>query len=180
MPVAEHSTIWVILKIQLNSNITYIFFWITTIGNVVKQLGLWTCRICPQFAIENLQIGSMQVFNIIFLHLLYRTVLKGSLTLRTVESRWTFDGIVDNYHSLAVVTVVAIRAWFAAPLGILVLMCPTGAQDRCMSVLWAVVTNRAGVRGGSHFTRWTVVAGAAVTWKHNTPYKDKGTECKVL
>ena len=91
-----------------------------------------------------------------------RNAIATKPTFRAVVAGRAFDGLIDVHHSLAVVTVVALRAELAVPAAGLVLVVAARAEARRERLLQAVVAHRAQVRLLCALALRAVVATRAV------------------
>lgn len=76
---------------------------------------------------------------------------------------WAFNGVIDEHHTIAVVTVVSPGAEVAGRLTLVLLEPPTGTDNRSRRVFWTVVTDATQTGVVCHFSLWAVIASAAVS-----------------
>lgn len=75
---------------------------------------------------------------------------------------WAFNGVINEHHTIAVVTVVSPGAEVTGRLTLVLLEPPTGTDNRGRRVLWTVVTHATKTGVVCHFSLWAVIASAAV------------------
>lgn len=75
---------------------------------------------------------------------------------------WAFNGVVNEHHTITVVTVVSPGAEVAGRLTLVLLEPPTGTDNGGWRVFWAVVTHATQTGVVCHFSLWAVIASAAV------------------
>ena len=97
-----------------------------------------------------------------------RNAIATKPTFRAVVAGRAFDGLIDVHHSLAVVTVVALRAELAVPAAGLVLVVAARAEAWRERLLQTVVTHRAQVRLLRALALRAVVATRTVSCSNHT------------
>lgn len=78
---------------------------------------------------------------------------------------WALNGVIDEHHTIAVVTVVSPGAEVAGRLTLVLLEPPTGTDNRGCRVFWTVVTHTTQTWVVCHFSLWAVIASAAVAYR---------------